>query len=98
MPQIHRTSQKIFELGRPFLQIEIKPLKYLNNIVEQDHRFIKKITKPMKGFKAFNAAQATLAGIESHQILRKGRHKRSVNAAIFEAFYRLAAQLHPETI
>jgi type I restriction enzyme S subunit len=38
-------------------------VKYLNNIIEQDHRFIKKITKPMMGFKAFHSAQATIAGI-----------------------------------
>ncbi len=38
--------------------------KYLNNIVEQDHRFIKRITRPMLGFKAFHSAAATLAGVE----------------------------------
>jgi putative transposase len=37
----------------------------LNNIIEQDHRFIKKITKPMMGFEAFHSAQATIAGIET---------------------------------
>jgi putative transposase len=46
--------------------IEICQVKYLNNIIEQDHRFIKKITKPMMGFKAFHSAQATLGGIERH--------------------------------
>jgi putative transposase len=43
--------------------IDICQVKYLNNIIEQDHRFIKKITKPMMGFKAFHSAQATIAGI-----------------------------------
>ena len=38
--------------------IEICQVKYLNNIIEQDHRFIKKITKPMMGFKAFHSARA----------------------------------------
>ncbi|GFO73519.1 hypothetical protein BJAS_P4359 [Bathymodiolus japonicus methanotrophic gill symbiont] len=38
--------------------------KYLNNIIEQDHRFIKKITKPMMGFKAFHSAQATIDGLK----------------------------------
>ena len=38
--------------------IEICRVKYLNNLIEQDHRFIKKITKPMMGFKAFYSAQA----------------------------------------
>jgi len=44
--------------------IEIRKIKYLNNIVEQDHRGVKRITRPMLGFKAFDAAQATLVGIE----------------------------------
>jgi putative transposase len=44
--------------------IDICQVKYLNNIIEQDHRFIKKITKPMMEFKAFHSAQATIA--ENH--------------------------------
>lgn len=42
---------------------EIRQAKYLNNIVEQDHRFIKRITAPMMGFKAFHSAAVTNAGI-----------------------------------
>lgn len=38
---------------------------YLNNIIEQDHRLIKKIIKPMLGFKSFETAEYTIAGIES---------------------------------
>ena len=48
-------------------------MKHLNNIVEQDHRFIKKITKPMVGFKAFHFASATLAGIETAHMISKGQ-------------------------
>ncbi|WP_418287821.1 IS6 family transposase [Legionella israelensis] len=55
------------------------------------HRFIKKITQPMKGFKAFHAAEATLIGIELRHMLRKGQHKQSANQTIFEQFYSLAA-------
>src|SRR5436190_7945163 len=44
--------------------IAIRQIKYLNNIVEQDHRAVKRVTRPMLGFKAFDAAQATLVGIE----------------------------------
>ena len=51
--------------------INIVRSKYLNNIVEQDHRFIKKITRPMLGFKAFYSAAATLAGIEVAHMIRK---------------------------
>ena len=39
--------------------IAIRQVKYLNNIVEQDHRAVKRITRPMLGFKAFDAAQCT---------------------------------------
>jgi len=41
-------------------------------MVEQDHRFIKKITRPMLGFKAFFSAAATRAGIEAAHMIRKG--------------------------
>jgi putative transposase len=65
--------------------------KYLNNIVEQDHRFIKKITRPMLGFKSFACAEgeATLAGIELHHIIRKGQLDLE-EATPFEQFYALA--------
>ena len=51
--------------------IIIRQVKYLNNIVEQDHRAVKRVTRPMLGFKAFDAAQATLAGIELMHMLKK---------------------------
>ena len=53
--------------------IDILKVKYLNNIVAQDHRFIKKITKPMMGFKVFHSVSATLAGVETAHMIRKGR-------------------------
>ncbi len=45
-------------------RVKIRQCKYLNNIVEQDHRFIKRRIRPMLGFKSFRSAHATLAGIE----------------------------------
>ena len=52
-----------------FWLIDILQVKYLNNTIKQDHRFIKKLTKQMKGFKAFMSASATLDGIEvAHMI------------------------------
>ncbi|EAV40247.1 transposase, putative [Stappia aggregata IAM 12614] len=46
----------------------------MNNIIEQDHRFIKKLTRPMMGFKAFHSASATLDdGIETAHMIRKGQ-------------------------
>jgi len=53
--------------------IDILQVKCLNNIVEQDHRFIKKMTKPMMGFKAIHSASATLDGIETAHMIRKGQ-------------------------
>jgi putative transposase len=50
-----------------------RPLKYLNNIVEQDHRAVKRITRPMLGFKSFWAARCTLAGMEVMHAIRKGQ-------------------------
>lgn len=81
----------LFMLGAPWSQVTIRQIKYLNNIVEQDHRFIKKITKSMMGFKAFHSAQATLSGIELHHMLRKNQHLQSDSMTIFEQFYALAA-------
>jgi putative transposase len=63
----------LFFLAGFLCVIDIIQVKYLNNIVEQDHRFIKKITKPMLGFKAFHSASATLAGIEVAHMIRKGQ-------------------------
>ena len=73
------------------LQMTVRQIKYLNNIIEQDHRFVKKITNGMRGFKEFNAAEATLSGIELHHMLRKNQHTQSNDLTIFEQFYELAA-------
>ena len=63
----------LFFLAGFLCVIDILQVKYLNNIIEQDHRFIKKITRPMLGFKAFHSASATLAGIETAHMIRKGQ-------------------------
>ncbi len=81
----------LFMLGSFFTQVTVRQIKYLNNIVEQDHRFVKKITKPMKGFKEFYSAEATLSGIELRHMLRKNQHMCSANQTVFEQFYGLAA-------
>ena len=51
--------------------IEIRQVKYLNNIVEQDHRGVKRITNSMLGFKSFDSASITLNGIEMVHAIRK---------------------------
>jgi transposase-like protein len=50
--------------------IIIRQGKYLNNVVEQDHRAVKRMTRPMLGFKAFDAAQCTLAGVERMPMIK----------------------------
>jgi putative transposase len=74
--------------------IAIRQVKYLNNIVEQDHRGVKRITRPMLGFKSFEAAQDTLVGIELMHMIKKkqlivGTGDEGLTAA--EQFYALAA-------
>jgi putative transposase len=74
--------------------IIIRQVKYLNNVVEQDHRAVKRVTRPMLGFKSFDAAQVTLAGIELMHMLKKQQmiveagDKRPTAA---QQFYALAA-------
>jgi transposase-like protein len=53
--------------------IVVKQVKYLNNIVEQDHRAVKRITKPMFGCKSFQSAKNILSGIEIMHMIRKGQ-------------------------
>ena len=74
--------------------IIIWQVKYLNNIVEQDHRGVKRITRPMLGFKAFDAAQSTLVGIELMHMVRKRQlvvEERDEGRTAAELFYSLAA-------
>jgi len=73
--------------------IEIRQTKYLNNMVEQDHRGVKRITRPMLGFKSFDAAQSTLVGIELMHMLRKRQLEDGVEQGLTaaEQFYTLAA-------
>jgi transposase-like protein len=51
----------------------IRKTKYLNNIIEQDHRFIKRKTRPMLGFDSFETAVKTICGIEAMHKIRKGQ-------------------------
>ena len=73
--------------------IAIRQITYLNNMVEQDHRGVKRITRPLLGFKAFDAAQSTLTGMELMRMLRKGSLTggREQGRSAAEKFYALAA-------
>ena len=74
--------------------IALRKGKYLNNIVEQDHRGVKRVTRPMLGFKAFGAAQDTLVGIELMHMIKKRQMMVEAGAEgliAAEQFYSLAA-------
>lgn len=75
------------------IPIEVRQIKYLNNIIEQDHRAVKRITRPMMGFKSFRAAYNVLAGIELMHMIRKGQmidtNRDEISFA--DQFYALAA-------
>ena len=73
--------------------IEIRQIKYLNNLVEQDHRAIKRIVRPMLGFKSFDSARCTLRGIELMHMIKKGQMVAAGGQKLSAAgqFYSLAA-------
>src|SRR5437870_8246270 len=74
--------------------IAIRKVKYLNNIVEQDHRGVKRVTRPMLGFKSFVAAQDTLVGIELMHMIKKRQlvvEEGDEGRTATELFYSLAA-------
>jgi transposase, IS6 family len=55
---------------------KLRRVKYLNNVIEQDHRFVKKKVRASQCFKSFHAAERTLEGIEAVNMMRKGQVKR----------------------
>ncbi len=69
-----------------FLKITVLQIKYLNNIVD---RFIKKLIKPMLGFKSFHSAKITITGIENIRMIQKRQIINNVST--FENFAMLMA-------
>ncbi|MDQ3652270.1 MAG: IS6 family transposase [Acidobacteriota bacterium] len=57
--------------------VEVRTSKYLNNLIEQDHRRVKQRYYPMLGFKSFSNAAVTLSGIELAQKIKKGQYDTS---------------------
>ncbi len=72
--------------------IELRQSKYLNNLIEQDHRAIKRIVRPMLGFKDFDCARRLIAGIETMHMVKKGPLDGPQGQALSAAdhFYSLA--------
>ena len=72
--------------------IVVRQCKYLNNIVEQDHRAIKRITRPMLGFKSFWSARIIIAGIGTMHMIKVGQRDCPVGQTMSatQQFYSLA--------
>jgi putative transposase len=102
---LHHVPQKICIDGSPAnkaavvavkaaltVPIELRQIKYLNNRIEQDHRAIKRIVRPMLGFKSFACARTLISGIETMHMIKKGQlggHKGTAASAANQ-FYSLA--------
>ena len=71
-------------------EIELRQAKYLNDIVEQDHRAIKRQVRPMIGSKSFWSAAVTLPGIELMHTIRKGLTKAAARLRPAQRLYSLA--------
>jgi transposase, IS6 family len=82
-PEAFTTSQNEQVLPQ---DCKLRRVKYLNNIIEQDHRFIKKSVRACLGYRSFDTAERTLQGVEAVNMIRKGQVKRLVgNDAIGQA-------------
>jgi putative transposase len=77
--------------------ITVRQIRYLNNIVEQNHRAVKRVTRPMLGFKSFRTAANVRAGIELMHMIRKGQFAvdGATSMSFAEQFYALARQIRP---
>ena len=55
---------------------KLRRVKYLNNVIEQDHRFINRKVRASQCFKHFHTGERTLEGVEAVNMMRKGQVKR----------------------
>jgi len=67
----HRAIAKLKAAGTLPRRVRVRSCKYLNNVVEQDHRRIKQRIRPMIGFKRFDTATVTIRGIELAEKIKK---------------------------
>ena len=69
-PKVITELKKAGELGR---RCRCRPVRYLNDIVEQDHRAIKRRVRASQSFRSFRSARRTIQGIEMRNMIRKGQ-------------------------
>ena len=75
-PAYPRAVAELKEDGERWRRSRLRQVKYLNNIVEQDHRRIKRLIRPGLGFGSVWTARRTLAGYEVMAMVRKGQVRR----------------------
>jgi len=71
----HRAVADLKESGELPEQLVVRSSKYLNNLIEQDHRRIKQRLRPMLGLKSFESATIVISGIELAEKIKKGQFK-----------------------
>jgi transposase-like protein len=76
-PATHSALAELTKSGVLRSRTKVRTSKYLNNLVEQDHRRVKPSIYPMLGFKNFGSAAVTVGGIELAQKIRKGQFNTS---------------------
>src|ERR1700758_434088 len=90
----HRAIRELKSTGRMCRRVRVRSCKYLNNIVEQDHRRVKQRIGPMLGFKRFDMAAITISGIELAEKIKKVQFKVGklpIDSAIAAEFWALLA-------
>jgi putative transposase len=73
-PATHSAIAELKESGMLPQQVLVRTSKYLNNMIEQDHRRVKQRVYPMLGFKQFGNAAVTISGIELAHKIKKGQY------------------------
>ena len=71
----HRAVAELQDGGELPKRVRVRSSKYLNNMIEQDHRRVKQRIRAMVGLKSFGAAVVTISGIELAEKIRKGQFK-----------------------
>ena len=92
----NKVAINAINVGRD-IPILVHQVKYVNNIVEQDHRAIKRVTRPMLNVKSIRSAGSMLAGVELMHMIRKGQFAiDGADAMSFaDQFYALAGMVRP---
>ena len=71
----HRAVVDLKESGELLKRVQVRSNKYLNNLIEQDHRRVKQRLRPMLGLKSFPTAAVVISGIELAEKIKKGQYK-----------------------